>query len=368
MVPHQNVAASFQGGVKLKNIELLRFLFAWAVVGFHIVFLDHFEEYGLGILKPYLNAGPCSSVPMFFVVAFFFLAIKPGEEQSLWRLCVSKWVRLAPLLIVITMLFYVRDMVLSHSFVPRNVSGNIENILLIQDWASVTRYHAYIGHAWWCAVYMLLAVFYVMAVRAFPVRLITLIVAICAYFGWRIYILRMQLPEYHSIVGHYQIGLALFCLGIGYAISRAPCIPRVLLQNKGVVWFCTFVESVLLMITLVYLFVNKYMMLSYILVILSFGGVFWLFINRAGYISRLLDNKVSAYLGRYAYSIFIVHQFILSGSKIVLSRYSGWAAEHPWIVMGSMALGIMIMAVLGHHYVEKPAIQMWKRIQSRLAE
>ena len=39
---------------KFKNIELLRFLMAWAIVGVHIVYGQGFVQFGLGFLEPYL--------------------------------------------------------------------------------------------------------------------------------------------------------------------------------------------------------------------------------------------------------------------------------------------------------------------------
>ncbi len=201
---------------KFKNIELLRFLMAWAIVGAHIVYGQGFVQFGLGFLEPYLYKGS-NAVPMFFVIAFFFLSLKTKPEQPFFFFIVSKWLRLAPLVIAVTVVAYILHL---FSFWGWSHELNIGNILLIQDWSVWPRWRYFVHPAWYCHAYLLLAIFYLGLIKAFDQKYVFFVLGVCAYIGWRIFGLMSVLPEYGSLLGHYDIGRGLFCLGLATLLTH----------------------------------------------------------------------------------------------------------------------------------------------------
>lgn len=348
---------------KFKNVELLRFIMAWAIVGFHIVNAKVFDQYGLLFLKPYLMQGS-SAVSMFFVMAFFFLVLTIKPKQSLWSFYKSKWLRMAPLIVAVSVVGYILH---KCGYWEWNWSANIENCLMIHDWATAKHpsLGAFVHPAWFVAAYMLVGVFYVGLIKTIPTKFHPFILGILAYIAWRINILSGQLPKYGTILGHFNIARAFFCLGIGYALAHAyrnyTNTPPPYYVSLGRSLCYTLLELVLVTFIVICLFVGCVNILSLFLVIIAFASLFWLFITKSGYLSRFLDRDWCVFLGRYAYAIFIVHILVLkAASLIVLPHCKAWSIEHPWLVLSGIAAVTMMLAVLGYHWVETPIVRFFK--------
>ena len=101
--------------------------------------------------------------------------------------------------------------------------------------------------------------------------------------------------------------------------------------------------------------------LSQLLSVLSFACLFYLFIRKEGYLSRLLERDWCVWLGCYAFGIFIVHRLVIQVYKhILLPGHREWAVTHPWYLLGSMAVAIMLLAMLGYHCIEVPIMRYIK--------
>lgn len=219
---------------RFNNIELLRFLLAWAVVGFHIVVRQQFDPFGLAALRPTWAHG-WYAVDLFFTISFFFLVLKTKPETPFLPFCRDKWLRLAPLAIVSSALYYIMHRC---GYCRWNWPANLETFLLIRDWAAYARWGQNLGPAWYCCAYLLIAAFYLGLIKALPKKLIPLIIGITAYLSWRFYldISGSAHPRFGSILGTDGICRGLFwitysssccspccsgCLSAGRAISRA---------------------------------------------------------------------------------------------------------------------------------------------------
>lgn len=82
-----------------KNLEFLRFLLIFAVVGVHLAYLNlsSTEEYSW-LVK--WGAG-WQAVEMFFLMSGFFLFYKLNTEETVLHFALRKWLRLAPFVIAL---------------------------------------------------------------------------------------------------------------------------------------------------------------------------------------------------------------------------------------------------------------------------
>jgi len=87
-----------------KNIEFLRFLLIFAVVGVHIPYLNLNSLPEFSFLVPW-TAG-WQAVEMFFVISGFFLFYKYDTHMQVLKFAIKKWLRLSPFIIVLTILGY----------------------------------------------------------------------------------------------------------------------------------------------------------------------------------------------------------------------------------------------------------------------
>ena len=86
-----------------------------------------------------------------------------------------------------------------------------------------------------------------------------------------------------------------------------------------------------------------------------------LFIQKEGYLSRLLERDWCVWVGRYAFGIFIVHRLVFQVSLHILSpEQREWTLAHPWCLLGGMACVIMLLSMLGYHYIEVPVMRYIK--------
>lgn len=292
-------------------------------------------------------------------------------QQSFWEFCKSKWIRLAPLIIVVTLLGYELHLL---GFWGWNWSANIENILLIRDWATYPRWGSapvFVHPAWYCSVYFLLMMLYFALFKAISSRYLPLIIGITSYVGWRIYVLGYgnAFPQENNILGHYQIGMALMCAGLGYALACAYQKGTAIKDGKiGMRVVYTLVELLMLAMVMCYLYLYKYNNMSLLLIMIAFSWLLLSFVQKRGYIAQLLDAKWCMYLGRYAFSIYVVHIFVLNvAASIVLPLCKEWAINNPWLVLGGIALATMALAILGYHLVEVPVMK-WYRNSKKTAE
>jgi peptidoglycan/LPS O-acetylase OafA/YrhL len=93
----------------------------------------------------------------------------------------------------------------------------------------------------------------------------------------------------------------------------------------------------------------------------------WVFAGEEGAVSRWLDTRPLVTLGRWSFSIYMVHMFVIVVTLIV-ARKLDWMPGGRRIDFGSVWLndlfavglfvGIVGLALLAHRFVEIPA-QRW---------
>lgn len=112
-----------------KNLEFLRFLLIFAVVGVHLAYLNlsSTEEYSW-LVK--WGAG-WPAVEMFFLMSGFFLFYKLNTEETVLHFALRKWLRLAPFVIALTIIGYIAT---GFNISQYPLSVNIFNSLLLLDW------------------------------------------------------------------------------------------------------------------------------------------------------------------------------------------------------------------------------------------
>ncbi len=350
---------------KFKNIELLRFLMAWSVAGFHTMHVKSFAPYGLSFLVDYTGKG-FLAVLYFFVVSFFFLVLKTRPDCSVWKFVRNKWLRMAPLIIVVTLIAYVLHF---FGFWGWSMSANLEQCLLIHDTCPADRWSKFVSPAWFCCVLFLSSILYLSWIKTLSAKHVALVVTSIAFIGLVLWRSLPQLPNSGQLVGFIDYSRVFVFLGISYVIANvfvtttppAHSLVTLCRQSLTKVFVYTAAELFFLSIFVCSLYGAHWYKLSDLLSIVSFACLFHLFIWKEGYLSRLLEQDWCVWVGRYAFGIFIVHRLIFQVTLHVLSPgHKEWALAHPWCLLLSMVCAIMLLAMLGYHYIEVPVMRYIK--------
>ncbi|MDR1123673.1 MAG: acyltransferase [Elusimicrobiota bacterium] len=345
------------------NVEFLRFALIWAVVLFHIVYHNNAVLFGVDGLKMYFNRG-WQAVPMFFLMAGFFLFLKPDFTQSIGVFIKNKWLRFAPLVIATTLLFWISSLFGLWKF---NWTDNILNMLLVKDFATWPRWGQAVHPAWYLSELLMVSVIYFGLAKSLAKKYADIVIAVLAFIGLRVLVLDWGgvLPKYGTILMHYDMARAFFFVASGYFLANAykSLIFTRPPENQGKAICYGIAEAVLLFFVMVSLYrQNSHYATNKILLQILFGVLFWLFLIKRGWLSQFLNKNWSAWLGRYAYAIFVVHIFVLDLARVaIIPRCKDWVIAHNWLALGMICVAIMLLAMAGYHFVEVPVAKWIKR-------
>ena len=100
-----------------------------------------------------------------------------------------------------------------------------------------------------------------------------------------------------------------------------------------------------------------------IISIIIFVIVFYFLISKIGLISRMLNNNLSVFLGRYAFAIYLVHIIVLDMLRTTfLPRFcESLNLSVIQIILIAVTLSC-ILGVLFYHSIEKPTVSVTKKI------
>jgi peptidoglycan/LPS O-acetylase OafA/YrhL len=148
-------------------------------------------------------------------------------------------------------------------------------------------------------------------------------------------------------------------LGIGYFLSMIykDNIKKIKATTLNI-WqklLVTVFEVYILSFTFYHLCLHKMNYNNPMIIILAFILTIWLFLVKKGYLTRLLENNLSVFLGQFTFSIFLTHKYIID-----LWRYYICEAHRQWVIRHSvlnLVMFFVVVAVFGvvvYYLVEKP--------------
>mgnify|MGYP002625142342 CR=1 FL=1 len=367
-----------------KNLEFLRFFLIWAVVGVHIAYLNvsSFEEFSF--LIPW-TAG-WQAVEMFFLMSGFFLFGRVNPEESFFSFASKKWLRLAPFIIVLTLLGYLCT---GFNIMQYPLSVNIFNSLLLLDWNT---HHfgpdaTIIYVAWFANALFFVSIVYFCILKALPHERATLLIGAIAFTCFFMY----NRHVYLVVPFIYPLVRAFAYIGFGYLLRE---LWKVRSENQlsglthGRYLLISALEIILCLTLTLSLFsgasgqpapeglavppeeipsltaltwfpeLNRWA-IDGVWLQIAFAALFWLFLCNKGIISRTLNCSLSVTLGRYSYAIFLVHTIVIRSIRdFYVPAEQAWCRENPYLFIFIVCLIITIAAVLAHHLIEMPLMKL----------
>lgn len=99
-----------------------------------------------------------------------------------------------------------------------------------------------------------------------------------------------------------------------------------------------------------------------ILFVLTFAFLFILFILKKGYISEFFDKDIWVFLGKYQYSMYVVHYVIIKIFGLALwKNCPDFVNSYPIMPIIIMLATILIFTVFTYHFVEEPCAKYLKQ-------
>lgn len=352
-----------------KNVDFVRFVLAIAIVLYHSfhggksvlgsLFPDvsFFSDITVGTSFGYL------AVDMFFVMAGFFLFFATDFSISIVDFVKKKLMRLYPLVV----LFVILDIVSQYwifnnsGYVPYNQVFR----LLMMDNLGLSLSHSSI--TWYVSTLFWSMLFFFYVCKTFDKKYVNCLFAILLFFSYAFLIQ----ANGGNIAGSNKSVAYVFNLGVlrafgGMSVGYFLCeFWRRVKPRVAGVWskmFYTLAECGLLYFVINSLIFHKIQFETNFVIILGFVGLFWLLLLKRGWVSQLFDNHVSTILGRYSYSIFIMHIFVIRIlRKYVWMANADFVYAHPCFNVLAIIILSIFTGLLVYHLVEVPGAKLLKK-------
>lgn len=346
---------------KLKNVEFLRFVFIILIVCLHIEiwlckpFSDVFPFY-------FNNAGFC--VEFFFIIAGLFLVVTTDFKVSFIDIFKKKLLRLYPTIVFANTVYWLLSFFTPIVFFKY---ANIFTFLLINN-VGITNQYPNLSPTWFVSSLMWVSLLYFYLIKYVPKIWINFIISILVLLSFA-FLTHFRAGNIDNVgyIFNYGIIRAIAGIGLGYLFG---CYylqyKNLLLVNKDKFtgkFLYTVLEIYLFSFLMYYLTFHKIKSPdAYMIYVLAFSGLFWLFILKRGYFSRLLNNDFSVILGRYSYSIFIMHTIVLDLFKVYLwQQHKNFIIAYPVLNLILPVVASILLGIVTYHLVEKPAAEFLKK-------
>ena len=363
---------------KIKNIEFLRFLFAIMIVFGHIIHIcvyysRLYSDYTLyrKYAEPVVDAFLC--VEYFFIMAGFFLFFHlENKNDSTMKFSIGKFIRLWPLLAFYVILYWILSL---FHIVDFDSYGNFVNLFFLYSilpsvYSVNNAISWFICSYFWCIIILHYS-YRVLTQKIFNLGLVLVVLySFTLILNWK----TGQIPGCQTkIINGISGGLlrASAGFGLGYFLGMfwdyiSDTVKNFSIKNK---WksalffvFVSVLEIYLFMFIINNSIFHKIHFNNDLLFIIIFCSLFILFLCRKGLLSKLLENNISVFLGKFSYSIYIMQCV-----GFVLEKHFMWTNKefvyaHPYINIWASILICVAIGVVSHIFVEKKAVKAFNAL------
>jgi peptidoglycan/LPS O-acetylase OafA/YrhL len=360
---------------RFEALDSLRGVCAVLVVMFHMPVASHWRDWGL-VQHGYLF------VDYFFVLSGFVIAhayagrLKTPRDAG--RFMVRRLGRVWPLHVLMLVAFIGLELARLWFDIDaatpftrdRSVEAIFTNLLLVQA-LNVHPYLTWNGPAWTLSVEVACYVVFAALVLFVPWRergVWRVVGAVMAVVG--AVLVATQAPRWMNTTYDYAFPRAVYGFFLGCLLQGVwTAIPRL----KG--HAATALEVATVVAIAVFIAWAQGPVAVWVTVL--FVGAVWVFAGEDGALSRLLDTRPLVTLGRWSFAVYMVHMFVLV-VLLIVARKLDWMPGGRRIDFGSvwindlfavaLFIGIVGLAILAHHGVERPAQRLVDRLTKPTAK
>ena len=316
-------------------------------------------------------------VEYFFIIAGFFLFFHFKEKtESTLTFVIDKFIRLWPLLALSIALVLILSMFHMCDF---NSYGNVVNLFFLND--SVLRLPGLNNeHSWfvsvllWCFV-LLHYLYHSLDRKAFNILLAALV--FCAYTCilnfHELPLYYIQAKIFNFISGGMIRGIG--AIGLGYFLGMLWNNISITVNNfeiknklKSALFFTAIsaLEIYLFMFIINNSIFHKLSFSNPVIFIINFCVLLLLFVARKGLLSKLLENDISVFLGKFSYSIYIMQCVGFAIEKHFMWTNKAFVYAHPYWNIWASILICVVIGVLSHIFVEQKAVKAFNAIKAKI--
>lgn len=347
---------------KLKNIEFLRFVFVLVLIYCHLLIITQiFPDIPLYNYISTHNTMSTLCVDFFFILSGFFFKYTFNEKLDTFDFLKKKFVRLWAVVAFAVVGYWCLAIFNIESYVS-NVYNSFFSFFFV-DCIGITLHHC--GPSWYISVLVLVSLFYFCTYKALGEKITNLIIGILVWFA---YCLTINVDN-GAISQHVMVQKDFLCMGllrgiggIGLGIFLFYIWRKYkdsITYNNKLVY--TILEMGIFGWCLYALISSPNSIHNSMIFIIAFLILIWLFLIKKGFVSQIFDNNISVLMGKYTYSIFLIHIIFIyflggtiwNNSNIVIQKY-------PLLSILIVYIISCILGIITYHTIEKPNNKFYK--------
>lgn len=350
---------------KLKNIEFLRTYLITAIVMLHVFvssawsFSKVFPQSDIYQVLHDCFAASNNCVEGFFIIAGFLLFYTFKPKTSLKEFIIKKYIRLSPVILFATLLCILGWAlgVMHFKLIP-----NILTILLLNHFGICWAVGC-MAVLWYVSAMFSALLLYFSILKYISHKYQKYLIVCLAMLGYIIleYLQKGRFSDpYHNYYYIFNIGFlraiggtGLGCL-IGLGLDKFKTCDTKIILNKIMVITITFFEF-LFMAFMFWWTLCPHAKINNIVFVVIFAILFILFILQKGYITKFFNKDIWVSLGKYSYSIYVIHYPV--GKILVKSiwrHHSQFVYSYPFVPIILTLAAILAVGVFAYYMVELP--------------
>ncbi len=336
---------------RLYNIDFIRIILILFIVYYHFIAMLWMQNSELfNNLYAYSRHIGLICNSIFFIISGYFLYPALKKDINILDFIKKKLIRFWP-----TMFFAVIccGILALFNWIKFDVDGNLLLLLMIhKNGSGLSTSFANLNTCWFvCWLFWVLIFYFVLYKIINNSYKFNFIVAILCYIFFLIFInnggtFAADFELIFSILPRAGI-LGICMVGIGILMHE-------LINNLKIRLNCFF--STILEIGLIGYFIYNFLKgplkEEFLLVIAASIILLYLFIQKAGLISQLLNNKYLAFFGKFAFSVYIMQEI-----SFIILQHTLWKHINPNFVLFTIIISILLTLILGiltYYLVENP--------------
>ena len=354
---------------KFKNIEFLRFVFVIGIVVYHLftgwlsVFCPKVQLFN-SIYETTRDS--VRGVDFFFIISGFFLIYTFNKDLSVIDFLKKKIIRLFPVAFFAVAAWTVIYLL---GFIPAEKYGTFDNIfgLFMINNIGITTSIGINIQSWYISSLILVLLFYFYMLKYLERPVVNIIISVITLFCYS-FIIHIQNG---SLTGEFTTYYYVFNIGIMRAF--AGCGLGYLIGNSGICEglgnlhysiktriLVGFIELGIVVFMIYNMFFNNLKYTNDMIFVLAFLLLFIIFIMNIGFLSTILNNNFSELIGKYTYSIFMVHRICFAILSVTLWK-TNFVIQHSFLTIFYSVILAVFFGIFIYYLIEKPFARILKQ-------
>jgi peptidoglycan/LPS O-acetylase OafA/YrhL len=370
----------------LYNVEFLRVIFCIAILLCHASTGKFVVFHGTLVENHFIGGN--FAVDFFFIIGGYFLFFQTiKKDLSIRNYIVKKWIRLAPT-IIFSMLVVLAYRKFGLIFSKLDFRDNFLRLFFIRTLGLYREAANYDvpktnTHLWYISPLFWTSVLYFSIAKTFDRRKANLLIAVITYISYIIVLNNVVLAEKSLILNSAfrslpNVGLGYF---VGVLVDQYRNVERENVESRkkssrakysGMLSMAiiTYVEGYFFVEIFKVMFIKPEPWEEEFYYLICFAVLLFLFSIKKGWLSRIMNQKIMGFCGKYCYSIYttqyLVQILLAKGNRIGENKiYLNFVSAHPLAdVLINYVMLEIIVGVVVYHLVEKPCAEYLERCLS----